>query len=188
VDAAFVKRTGTAATVLANGDRVRPGDRLSLRRRTTRPSYVYVLNEDEAGERFLLFPQPRFETRNPVPADSNLVLPGASAGAEAAWSVTSAGGREHFLVVVSPGPVAELEAELAGLPAASPGRPVQYARVGGAAMEALRGVGGVSALPREAPRPARASGAFERFRALAAGESAAQGIWVRQFVLDNPRR
>jgi len=186
VDASFFKRTADAATPLANGDRVRPGDRLSLQIRASRASHVYVLNEDEQGERYLLFPQPRFDTRNPLPADSNMTLPGGIGTVEQAWTVTSAGGREHFLVVVSPEPVAELEAELATLATASPGRPIEYARVSNGAVELLRGVGGVSQLPAHAPAAPRRQEAFAEFKALAGRENAVQGTWVRQFVLVNP--
>lgn len=188
VDASFFKRTADAATPLANGDRVRPGDRLSLQIRASQASHVYVLNEDEQGERYLLFPQPRFDTRNPLPADSNVTLPGRIGTAEQAWTVTSAGGREHFLVVVSPEPVAELEAELATLAPASPGRPIEYARVSRGAVELLRGVGGVAPLPATTPATPRRSGAFAEFKALAGREHAVQGTWVRQFVLENPDR
>lgn len=188
VDASFFKRTADAATPLSNGDRVRPGDRLSLQIRASRASHVYVLNEDEQGERYLLFPQPRFDTRNPLPADSNMTLPGVIGTAEQAWTVTSAGGREHFLVVVSSEPVAELEAELKNLSPAAPGRPIEYARVSSETVELLRGVGGVSQLPSRAPATSKQQGAFAEFKALTGRENTVQGTWVRQFVLENPDR
>jgi len=186
VEASFLRRDAGAATRLATGDRVRPGDRLSLELRTSRPAWVYVLNEDERGERYLLFPQPRFDLQNPLPAESALVLPGPVGGAENAWTVTSAGGREYFLVVASPEPVAELEADLGRLPAPRPGRPVDYARVGEAAVERLRGVGGVAALPQQAAPATPRSRAFDDFRALAGRETGITGTWVRQVVLENP--
>ena len=99
-----------------------------------------------------------------------------------------ADGREHFLVVASPEPVPEIEAELAQLPAPTPGRPIDYVRVGDSAVERLRGVGGVTELPRDAARPSVTSAAFERFRALAGRETGIRGVWVRQIVLENPRR
>jgi hypothetical protein len=190
VEASFLRRGRDEAARLVSGDRVRPGDRLSLEVRTSRPAWVYVLNEDEAGERFLLFPQSRLATKNPLAGDSTFVLPGVLAGAgdgEQAWTVTSAGGREHFLVVVSPEPVPEIEADLGRLPEAKPGRPIEYARVGEATVERLRGVGGMAELPREAAKPAPRSRAFDRFRALAGRETDVRGVWVRQVVLENPR-
>ena len=186
VEASFLRRDASGATRLVTGDRVRPGDRLSLELHASRPAWVYVLNEDERGERYLLFPQPRFDLQNPLPADRALVLPGPIDGRENAWTVTSAGGREYFLVVASPEPVAELEADLGRLPAPRPGRPVDYARVGEAAVERLRGVGGVTPLPPETAPPVPRSRAFDRFRALAGRETGITGTWVRQIVLENP--
>ena len=115
------------------------------------------------------------------------MLPGTIGGKENGWTVTSRGGHEYLLVVVSPKPVAELESELAQLPLASPGRPIVYARVGTKALETLRGVGGVEPVPqtKTQPNPA-ASRIFDHFRALAGQESGVQGIWIRQIELENP--
>jgi len=186
--AASFRRHGEAGGVpLSSGDRVRPGDRLTLDVRASRPVWVYVLNEDERGEQFLLFPQPSFDLANPLPAGETVTLPGAIAGRPNAWTVTSAGGREHFLVVASPEPVAELEADLARLPAPRPGAPVAYAPVSAAAGERLRGVGGVAELPQpESPASPRRP-AFERFRTLADRETGVTGVWVRHVTLENPR-
>jgi hypothetical protein len=189
VAASLLRRDDRGSVRVGNGDRVKPGDRLSLEFRASRPAWVYVLNEDERGERYLLFPQPLFDTQNPVPADTTLVLPGPVGGRENAWSVTSAGGREHFLIVASPEPVPELEAELDRLPAPEPGRPIRYATVSAPALERLRGVGGVVDLPRadETP-PAGRVPAFERFQSLAGRETGVRGVWVRQVQLENPPR
>jgi tRNA A-37 threonylcarbamoyl transferase component Bud32 len=188
VEAWFVRRADGTARPLASGDRVAPGDRLSLDVRASVPTWVYVLNEDDRGERYVLFPQPLYDLQNPVPAESACVLPGPIGGRENAWTVTSAGGHERFLVVVSPEPVPEIEAELARLPAPSPGRPIRYASVDRTTVERLRGTGGLAQLPAEAaPAPARGS-AFDRFRALAGRETGVRGVWVRQVVLENPAR
>ena len=55
----FVRRTAAAREPLADGARVAPGDRLTFELTVTRAAWAYVLNEDEHGERWLLFPQPR---------------------------------------------------------------------------------------------------------------------------------
>src|SRR5204863_16990 len=71
---------------------------------------------------FLLFPAPALDRRNPLSPDSLTFLPGPIGGRENGWIVTSRGGREHFLVVASPEPVAALEQELVRVPRADPGR------------------------------------------------------------------
>jgi hypothetical protein len=188
VEASVVRFGDGATTRLVSGDVVRPGDRLGLEFRATRAAWVYVLDEDERGERYLLFPQPLFDTPNPLAADSTYRLPGTVGGRENAWTVTSRGGREHLLVVASPEKVPELEAELGRLPAPRPGRPIAYARIGEAAVERLRGVGGVAPLPAGSAALAPRSAAFERFKALAGRESEVRGVWVRQIALENPVR
>lgn len=184
VEATLLGRSEETTRRLAAGDRVRPGDQLSLEFRASRRMWVYVLNEDERGETYLLFPQPLFDRANPLPTDSTLVLPGTIGGRENAWTVTSRGGREHFLIVAGTEPLPEIEAELARLPAVTPDRTVRYARVGAATMERLRGVGGVAPVPAT-PTPRRA-GAFERFEALAGRETVTRPVWVRRITLRNP--
>ena len=185
VDATLVARNGGAYRRLGPGDRVAPGDRLSLEFRATRPVWVYVLNEDERGQSYLLFPQPLFDRSNPIPSDSTAVLPGTIGGRENGWVVTSRGGKEHFLVVASQSPVREIEDELSRLPAARPGRPVQYAAIPDAAVEQLRGVGGVAPLPAAAPA-SRGNATFDRFQELAGRETVTQKVWARTITLDNP--
>lgn len=184
VEATLVSRSGGAYRRLAAGDRIAPGDWLSLEFKASKPMWVYVLNEDDRGETFLLFPQPLFDLANPVASESTLVLPGPVGGQENAWRVTSRGGREHFLVVASPEPVADIEAELQRLPDARPGRPIRYAAVAPATVERLRGVGGVTPLPQDAAP--RRTGAFERFQGLAGRETVTQGVWMRKITLENP--
>jgi hypothetical protein len=186
VEASFLLRPASVVTRLVSGDRVSPGDRLSLELRTSRPAWAYVLNEDERGECYLLFPQPMFDLRNPLPADTTLVLPGPIEGRENAWTVTSRGGREHFLIVVSPEPVDELEEDLARIAAPEPGKPITYAPVAASSLERLRGVGGIEELPPDAPSARPRSETFQKFRALAGREEDVRGLWVRHVVLENP--
>jgi eukaryotic-like serine/threonine-protein kinase len=186
VSALLMRRGREGDRRLTNGDRVTPGDRLSLSFHASRPVWVYVLDEDERGQSFLLFPQPLFDRTNPLPADQPVVLPGTIGGRENGWTVTSRGGREHILVVASPTPVREIESELGRIPAPRPDRPIVYARVSGAAMERLRGVGGVAPVPE--PAAPRRAGVVERFAALAGRETGVRGVWVRQITLENPVR
>lgn len=183
IEAGLISRNGGSDRRLAAGDRVALGDWLSLEFKSSRPMWVYVLNEDETGETYLLFPQPLFDRLNPLPPDSSVVLPGTIGGRDNAWQVTSRGGREHFLIVASPEPIAAIEMELASLPAARPDRPIRYAAVPDATIERLRGVGGVTALP---PATAPGAGSFARFRSLAGREGVASGVWIRTITLENP--
>jgi len=183
VEASLLRRDGGVLERLSPGDRVYLGESLSLRFRATRPAWVYVLNQDDAGENYLLFPQPRFDLVNPLPADSTLILPGAIGGLEHAWTVTSNGGREHFLVVASPEPIPEIESELGRLPVAKPDRPIQYASVSEGTVEHLRGVGGLASVPPDSA--SAVPGAFEQFEKLAGRESVSRGIWIRTVTLEN---
>ncbi len=184
VDATFVRRTLGGYEPLTSGDRVAPGDDVSLEFRSTQRAWVYVMNQDDLGSTFLLFPQPVFDLDNPLAADSTLVLPGPIAGRESAWKVTSRGGREQLLVIVSPAPVPELEADLDRMPAPRRNEPVRYAPVTGPTTEWLRGMGGITdAAPP--PRLAAPTRAFDRFRALAGRESGVRGVWVRRVVFEN---
>jgi eukaryotic-like serine/threonine-protein kinase len=186
IEATLLRHGPDGPRPLATGDRVQPGDRLSLDVHSSQPVWVYVLDGDERGQTYLLFPQPLFDRGNPIAPDSVVRLPGNMGGRESAWTVTSRGGREHVLIVASPHPVPELESALASLPAPRPDRPVDYARIESGQLERLRGVGGVSPLPAD-PRAGPAP-LFERIRALAGRESDVRGTWVRQVTLENPLR
>jgi serine/threonine protein kinase len=186
VEASLLRHGAGAPTSVADGDRVSPGDRLSLRWRASRKLWVYVLNADDRGEAYLLFPQPGFAASNPLPADAAVELPGSMDGGEVAWTVTSAGGRETFLIVASPEPVAELEGSAAGLGKPEAGRPVQYAAAPAGAIARLRGVGGLSPASPSAGAGAEAGSPLARFRALAGRETGVTGVWVREIVLTNP--
>jgi len=185
VEAGMERRTERAVERLTAGDRVRPGDRLTLRIHTSRPAWVYVINEDERGRNYLLFPQPRFDQPNPIPGGRAVVLPGRIDGVEQGWIVSSRGGREHFLVIASLDPVAELESELDRLPSARPDRPIEYASVSPQAVHRLRGTGALGPVPA-APGQDSAARGFDRFRALTDRETGVSGLWARRIVLENP--
>jgi serine/threonine-protein kinase len=78
---------------LTAGNRVAPGDHLFLTLDVSRPVHVYVVNQDEAGEAYLLFPLPGNEPQNPIPLNATNRLPGFRKGEAHYWEVTSAGPR-----------------------------------------------------------------------------------------------
>lgn len=185
---AFLRRVGDDRPApLRDGDRVAPGDRLMVEFMASRAMHVYVLNEDERGEAYLLFPQPAYDLANPLPAGRRHRLPGPVAGRAAQWTVTSAGGREHFLVVASPEALSEVERALAALPAPERGRRPGEApvRLSPEIVRRLRGVGGFELGPAPADSVA-ARPLFAVVRRLAGRESGVRGVWFRQISLENP--
>lgn len=123
---------------------IAPGQRLALQLTLTRPAHVYVINEDQAGARFQLFPLGESELRNPLPAGATR-LPGTLAGQTLSWSVTSSGGQERFVVLVTERPVAELETGLVAQASMARGGALL---ADGAPAGTERGVGGLLVQPQ----------------------------------------
>ena len=171
---------------LAPSGTVTPGDRLFLELEASDALHVYVVNHDDRGEAYLLFPLPGHSLQNPVPAGGTHRLPGPRQSAPTYWQVTSAGGREHFLLIASREPVKILESLLVTLPVARPGRPVLTAApVPKQTAERLRGVGGITAAPPGSNEPLRLA---EGAPALATSRETVHGTWLRRFTLNNPAR
>jgi hypothetical protein len=85
VEASFLRNGEAGATRLSSGDRVRPGDWLTLEVRATRDVWVYVLDEDERGEQYLLFPQPSFDQANPLVAGAGVARNAYDGRFETEW-------------------------------------------------------------------------------------------------------
>jgi hypothetical protein len=148
------------------------------------PIYAYVVNEDERGNSFLLFPLPGQALGNPLPAGVRHEIPGRVNGEPLRWVVDTAGGREHFLVFVTPNaPTPAFERMFAALRRPSLGAPVLAAPLTGDLVGALRGVGGLAKAP---PAPATPSLSGQFTTALPEKGETATGVWVRQLTLENP--
>ena len=76
IEAAFYREQGGEAVRLQAGARVAPGDRMSLRVLSSIPTYLYIVNEDDRGESYLLFPLPGQALSNPLPAGTASRDPG----------------------------------------------------------------------------------------------------------------
>lgn len=100
---------------------LRVGDRIRLLASSTRETYLYVLNEDAAGNATVLFPLGD-ATHNPLHAGVQLQLPGGTGSAQA-YEVTADSAREEFLVVASLAPLSDLEDELHDWRHAATGKP-----------------------------------------------------------------
>lgn len=186
IEAAFYRHQDGGIVRLGQGGRVAPGDRLSLHVVSSVPTYLYVVNEDDHGKSFLLFPLPVLAAANPLPAGTRHEIPGLVNGARVSWEVSTAGGREHFLIFASPQPLSPaFQRVFDALPRASADRPVLAQRLTRDMVGALRGVGGLAT----APAPLAGPGLRAEFGSpLPSGEETARGVWVRQLTLDNPRR
>jgi len=178
---ATLLRTGAAdREPLADGASLAPGDRLTLEVRTPEPVHLYVLNEDDAGRVYVLFPLPGQALENPLAAGVPHRIPSAPDGRPLEWVVTSAGGRERFLTIASRDPLETLEVRLATLQTADRDRPTMASQLAmGEIRELLRGVGGLA--DAEA---APASG--EVLRSIAAGLGDRRDVWMRLQELRNP--
>jgi hypothetical protein len=179
IEAAFYRvRPGGEERLLPDA-RLAPGDELFLTLRASAPVHAYVVDEDEMGAAFLLFPLPGQQLTNPLRAGEPIVIPGSSR-----WQVTSAGGREHFLIFASPQPVESLDQALARLPIPKQGTAVKSAVLPSAAVERLRGVGGLTPTAPEQRSDAVLSRLFTS--PLTPAPERVRGLWVRQFTVDNP--
>jgi tetratricopeptide (TPR) repeat protein len=179
-------RHGSREEPLSEGLRVAPGDRLSLKLRASQDLFVYVINEDQRGESFLLSPLPGQELPQPLPANTVHHLPGRMAGREVLWQVTSAGGREFFFVVASRRRLREFERELQSVPRAQPGALRLAVPLSDGLRRALRGIGGLVAKERAAGAPPPSGELFRMAASLGAEAETVRGIWIRRLTLDNP--
>jgi eukaryotic-like serine/threonine-protein kinase len=184
ITAAFYRPGEQQRTLLA-GDRVAPGDSLGLRIEASTDVHVYVVNADDSRESYLLFPLPGGLT-NPLPAGRTHELPGRQGKERLYWKVTSAAGREHFLIVASPTPVPAFEALVKTLPSPTMGKMVMATPIPESLVGDLRGVGGLTADSR---KPASSAGPwFGGAEVLRSAPESVRGLWMRQITLENPPR
>jgi hypothetical protein len=181
VEAAFYALRGAERVRLGDGSAVAPGDRLFLNLNVSHEAYVYLVDQDEKDEGFVLFPLPEQELKNPIPVGQHQ-LPGSQGGVEVFWQVLKAGVREHFLVYVSPTRLVELESVLATIPRAEPGRPVD-SRLPASAMGVLRSVGGLTTAQ---PSPSVRTPSLSGLAPLPVEREQATGIWAREISFANP--
>jgi len=169
---------------LTHGSRVRPGDKLFATVHASQPVFVYIVNRDEAGQSFLLFPLPGLNPGNPIQAKDVVRLPGTMNGQEHYWEVTSVGGREHFFLYVTPRRLVEFEQILAALPRAEVGRVVSSRPLSTSAIGVLRGVGGLSAATNAPTSPPPTD--LADLQPLSNESESASGVWARRVSFENP--
>jgi tRNA A-37 threonylcarbamoyl transferase component Bud32 len=183
IDTALYRMRGDREQRLRAGEQVTPGDGLFVKLRVSVPAYVYIVNEDDRGESYLLFPLPGQHVTNPVAASTTNRIPGMDGSGDVSWQVSSAGGREHFLIFANPEPLPALEEMFAALPHPAFGRALRPQRLSDDAVRQLRGVGGLTVGPT---RMKVAQLALLYPTPLGEGEETVRGLWVRQLTLENP--
>jgi serine/threonine protein kinase len=185
IEASLYRAQDGNAVRLQQNARVSPGDNLFLELRSSVATHVYVVNEDDQGESYLLFPLPGQDASNPLAPGQRHRLPGSGEG-QRYWQVTSAGGHEHFLIFASPdAPSPAFKHLFAALPHPAEGTPVVGSRLSADALAVLRGVGGLVSSPPSPGPPRRLTREFGA--PLGEAEEAARGVWVRQITLENPK-
>lgn len=155
VESTMYRSNDQGQVAVTSGASVSRHDRLYLEIESTTELHFYVLNQDDRGEAWILFPLQGQGLRNPLAAGQQHRLPGELNGVPYSWEVTSMGGVEHFLVIGSREPLVELEATIARLSAAA-GQNGALS-VDAKAKEVFRGVSGLTEEPSYLQR---ASGDF----------------------------
>ncbi|HEY7185474.1 MAG TPA: serine/threonine-protein kinase [Vicinamibacterales bacterium] len=181
INAALYRKQKDGNVPVVEGGRLAIDDQLFLEVAVSEPVYMYVINEDEHGESYLLFPLPGLTT-NPLPAGRHR-LPGTLDGQEVSWKVSSTGGKEHFLVMASPTPPLPLfQKVFDALPRASFDRP--SVKLSPENLGVLRSVGGLAV--SNAPTSLQLHTTPTFAIALTGKEETARGVWIRQAIVDNP--
>jgi hypothetical protein len=186
VEAAFYREQDGRDIRLDYGTRVAPGDRLSLRVQGSIPLYVYIVNEDDRGASFLLYPLQGEQAASPIPAGKRHEIPGVVNGERTFWQINSAGGREHFVIFASPDPPTPAFTRMfADLPRPTMDAPILAQPLTTDLVGALRGVGGLATAPA---KPTTSVLTKDMTVPLPDGEETARGVWVRQLTLENPAK
>jgi serine/threonine protein kinase len=178
--ATMFRHTASADEPLVPGDRVKPGDQLSMTIQGSDSMYLYLLNEDAMGEVHVLFPLPGVAPGNPLSAGALHQLPGRQAGRRVYWTITSPGERESIIAFASPQAFPALEDEIRSFPKAKPETPIRLAPK---TMERLRGIGGLTEEPAAPSNDRRLADVLSR---IAEREEPARRPWVWQIELENP--
>jgi eukaryotic-like serine/threonine-protein kinase len=181
INAAFFREQNGADVRVDEGSRLALQDKLSLDVTVSKPVHVYVVNEDDRGESYLLFPLPDQIPTNPLPAGRHR-LPGTLEGSKVFWEVTSTGGREHFVVIASPTSSPTFEKMFATLPRPTFNRPV--ARLTPDNLDVLRSVGGLALAPPSRDAQLRMTTGFGN--PLTGRDETVSGVWIRQATMENP--
>ena len=182
VQARMFRTRNGVETPLTAGTELALGDMVSLRVEASKEVYVYVLNTDDAGKTFRLFPLADHQPDNPLAPSKEHRLPG-DVGTN--WSVSSAGGREHFVIMVNPVRVDAVEAFVRSIPGAAEGR--TGATISTRDIGELRSVGGLVKDKTTATASAPSLLWFEEASELTGQRETVSGPWMRRLTVPPSR-
>jgi serine/threonine protein kinase len=172
----FRSSRGTEERLL-EGATVSPGDDLFLEIEGSERMYVYVLNEDERGNAFVLFPLPDVVPQNPLASDASYRLPGRLDGVDSYWEVSTSGGTETLLVVASWQRLVDVERFIQTLDLAGQSGPIVSQPN---APQPRRGIGGLSG-----PNGKLERSVLSVIHDELGARNRKDGLWVWQFQLKN---
>jgi hypothetical protein len=180
VEANLFRIRGDVEERLLPGSRIAPGEQLFLELRGNRPLHAYVINQEENGRGYLLFPLHGLDAANPLAAGKIHRLPGLVEGIPNYWDVTSAGGSELLFVVASRRPLGEMERLLARFASAQFETPPEIPE---SEVIRLRGLAGHS--PQK-PGPGSGDDLSRLLQGLTIRTAREKGVWVWEMRLANP--
>ena len=182
VKAVLLRSRNGVETPVTAGTPLAAGDQLAMRIEASTEVHVYVLNADDTGKAFRLYPLPENGLTNPLSPSTPHRLPDATQN----WVVTSEGGREHFMVMVSPTRDEAADAVFRAIP------PVTSKRAEAANLEELdrpSAVGRRTEARRRRPMATKPSCVwFDDARELTGQQETASGAWVRQLIVPGSTR
>jgi eukaryotic-like serine/threonine-protein kinase len=112
-EAAFYRIDARGSIALNDGATVAMGDRLALQFRSSQPAYVYIFDDDGSGQTAVLFPLAGLKPDNPLAANIEHRLPGATDATALTWQISSSAAREQFIVIAADAPQPQLERRIA---------------------------------------------------------------------------
>jgi eukaryotic-like serine/threonine-protein kinase len=182
VKAVLLRSRNGAETPITAGTPLGAGDQLAMRIEASTEVHVYVINADDAGKAFRLYPLPEHGLTNPLRPSTAHRLPAD----EKNWVVTSEGGREHFMVMVSPTRDETADAIFRAIPAVTSELPRQS--ISRSSIGVLRSVGGLASMTSEAKATEPSWVWFDDFRELTGQQETTSGAWVRRLIVQGSAR
>jgi eukaryotic-like serine/threonine-protein kinase len=160
------------------------GDQLSMQVEASTEVYVYVLNADDSAKSYRLFPLPNHLPANPLSASKRHRLPGEDVN----WSVTSEGGREHFVIMVTPVRNEAFEAVINNIPPASGAGKATRVEIPRGDIGVLRSVGGLVRTKAVAKATEPSFIWYDTAGVLSGQQETATGAWMRRLTVPGAAR